>query len=132
MKKTVKADALERARGSFLGPPVSVTRDDAKATVRLRPADLNALLAPKPVKKRYWIAVAAVAVAFLVGAAAGRPDLRVPSLPLPVKCTPLPVTLVAADLPPPAPERALERLTRAKVHRDIKRPLFPADRKAAP
>lgn len=130
MKKTVKGDVLARARGSFLGPAVSVTRDDAKATVRLRPADLNALLDTKPVKKRSWIAVGAVAVAFLGGAASWRPAARVPELGPPVKFAPEPVTLVAPDLPPPAPERVLQGLTRSKTGRDIKRPLFALERKA--
>lgn len=122
MKKTVKADTLERARGSFLGPPVSVTRDDAKSTVRLRPGELNALIDEKPVKARYWVAVAGVAIAFLVGAAAGRPSVQVPALPPPVKYVASPVTLVAVGAP--APERALQRLTRTKAKIDIKKPLF--------
>lgn len=127
MKPTLKADVLSRARGSFLGAPVSVTRDedDPKRTRRLSPAEMNALVEGE---QRYRFdavgIIVGIVLAFVGGICVGYAPRPVPKLPPPVRLAPTVMTLVAIDLPPPAPERVLQRLTRSKAKLDIKKPLF--------
>jgi hypothetical protein len=129
-KPTVKGDVLENARGSFLGAPVSVTRDDdPKQTRRFTPAELDSLIGQTKRSVRAYYVGVGILCAFTVGATAGafstHRDERVPTLPPPVRPTTATRTLVARDLPSAAPtSSARPRLLRKRPTVDVKQPLF--------
>lgn len=134
MKATLKADVLKKAQGSFLGAPVSVTRDeddDPKRTRRLSPAELNSLIGVGDETRRA-LRTACLCVGMTIGlfggALLGRAHEPVPSLPPPVHYRPVVLTLAVPDAPAVAPtappERTVARLTRSKARSSLTKPLF--------